>query len=98
MRKRKRKSKDEIYSRCKVQRNKSSCRWISRYIINSKYRVWKCTLQVISIFSKSKNAGVIVGAKAPIILTSRADNEENKLNSIALRVLMAARLNNRGIH
>lgn len=42
-------------------------------------------------FSKSKNAGVIVGAKAPIILTSRADNEKTKLNSIALGVLMAAK-------
>lgn len=42
-------------------------------------------------FSKSKNAGVIVGAKAPIILTSRADNEETKLNSIALGVLMSVR-------
>ena len=43
-------------------------------------------------FSESKNAGVIVGAKAPIILTSRADNEETKLNSIALGVLMAAKV------
>ncbi|MGL5312488.1 MAG: phosphate butyryltransferase [Peptostreptococcaceae bacterium] len=43
-------------------------------------------------FSKSKNAGVIVGAKAPVILTSRADNEESKLNSIALGVLMAAKV------
>lgn len=42
-------------------------------------------------FSKSKNAGVIVGAKAPIILTSRADSEDTKLNSIALGVLMAAK-------
>lgn len=42
-------------------------------------------------FSDSKNAGVIVGAKAPIILTSRADSEETKLNSIALGVLMAAK-------
>jgi phosphate butyryltransferase len=42
-------------------------------------------------FSETKNAGVIVGAKAPIILTSRADSEETKLNSIALGVLMAAR-------
>lgn len=42
-------------------------------------------------FGKSKNAGIIVGAKAPIILTSRADNEETKLNSIALGVLMAAK-------
>lgn len=39
--------------------------------------------------SKTKNAGVIVGAKSPIILTSRADNDEAKLNSIALSVLMA---------
>lgn len=43
-------------------------------------------------FSESKNAGVIVGAKAPIILTSRADSEETKLNSIALGVLMAAKV------
>lgn len=42
-------------------------------------------------FSDSKNAGIIVGAKAPIVLTSRADSEETKLNSIALGVLMAAK-------
>ena len=42
-------------------------------------------------FSNTKNAGVIVGAKAPIILTSRADSEETKLNSIALGVLTAAK-------
>ncbi|SKC35596.1 phosphate butyryltransferase [Maledivibacter halophilus] len=42
-------------------------------------------------FSGSKNAGIIVGAKAPIVLTSRADSEETKLNSIALSVLMAAK-------
>ncbi|OPJ54683.1 phosphate butyryltransferase [Alkalithermobacter paradoxus] len=42
-------------------------------------------------FANAKNAGVIVGAKAPIILTSRADNEETKLNSIALGVLTASK-------
>ncbi|WP_432666816.1 phosphate butyryltransferase [Wukongibacter baidiensis] len=41
--------------------------------------------------SDTKNAGIIVGAKAPIVLTSRADSEETKLNSIALGVLMAAK-------
>ncbi len=41
-------------------------------------------------FSNTKNAGVIVGAKAPIVLTSRADSDIAKLNSIALAVLMAA--------
>ncbi len=35
-----------------------------------------------------KSAGVIVGAKSPIVLTSRADSHETKLYSIALSVLM----------
>lgn len=35
-------------------------------------------------FAKAQCAAVIVGAKAPIVLTSRADSEETKLNSIAL--------------
>ena len=41
--------------------------------------------------AKAENAGVIVGAKAPIVLTSRADSDIDKLNSIALAVLMAAK-------
>ncbi len=43
-------------------------------------------------FANAKNAGVIVGAKAPIILTSRADSEESKLYSIAMGVLSASKL------
>ncbi len=35
-------------------------------------------------FAKAKCAAVIVGAAAPIVLTSRADDDETKLNSIAL--------------
>jgi phosphate butyryltransferase len=35
-------------------------------------------------FAKAKCAAVIVGASAPIVLTSRADDDETKLNSIAL--------------
>lgn len=35
-------------------------------------------------FAKAKVAAVILGAKAPIVLTSRADSEESKLNSILL--------------
>lgn len=44
----------------------------------------------LTFFANAKSAGLIVGTKAPIVLTSRADNEEAKLNSIALAVLMAA--------
>ncbi|SCZ02843.1 phosphate butyryltransferase [Alkaliphilus peptidifermentans] len=43
-------------------------------------------------FANAKNAGVIVGAKAPVVLTSRADSEEAKLYSIALGVLCAAKM------
>lgn len=43
-------------------------------------------------FANAKNAGIIVGAKAPVILTSRADSDEAKLYSIALGVLSAAKL------
>lgn len=41
--------------------------------------------------AKAKTAGLIVGTRAPIVLTSRADNNEAKLNSIALGVLMASK-------
>ncbi|MBU5674805.1 phosphate butyryltransferase [Alkaliphilus sp. MSJ-5] len=43
-------------------------------------------------FANAKNAGLIVGAKAPVVLTSRADSDEAKLYSIALGVLCAAKL------
>lgn len=42
-------------------------------------------------FARGKNAGIIVGAKAPIVLTSRADSDITKLNSIAIGVLMASK-------
>lgn len=48
--------------------------------------------KTLGFLANAKSAGVIVGAKAPIILTSRADSEEAKLNSIALGVLMAAKM------
>lgn len=38
----------------------------------------------------AQNAGVIVGAKAPVVLTSRADSDEAKLNSIALALMIAS--------
>ncbi len=45
----------------------------------------------LTILANAKSAGLIVGTRAPIVLTSRADNEEAKLNSIALAVLMASK-------
>lgn len=42
-------------------------------------------------FAHAKNAGIVVGAKAPVVLASRADSDETKLNSIAIGVLMASK-------
>ncbi len=46
--------------------------------------------KTLSFLAGARSAGIIVGAKAPIVLTSRADDDDSKLNSIALGVLMAA--------
>jgi phosphate butyryltransferase len=42
-------------------------------------------------FARAKNAGILVGARAPVVLTSRADSDEAKLNSIAIGALMASK-------
>lgn len=44
----------------------------------------------LTFFANAKNAGLIIGTKAPIVLTSRSDTEEAKLYSIALGVLAAS--------
>jgi phosphate butyryltransferase len=46
--------------------------------------------KALSFLGGARSAGIIVGARAPIVLTSRADDDDSKLNSIALGVLMAA--------
>jgi phosphate butyryltransferase len=39
---------------------------------------------------RAESAGIIVGARAPIVVTSRSDSAAGKLNSMALAVLCAA--------
>lgn len=46
--------------------------------------------KTLSYFASAKSAGVIMGASAPVVLVSRADSHENKLNSIALGSVIAA--------
>jgi phosphate butyryltransferase len=43
----------------------------------------------MTYFANGKSAGIIMGAKCPIVLVSRADTHEAKLNSIALGCLVA---------
>lgn len=40
-------------------------------------------------FAGFKTAGVVAGAKVPLIMTSRSDSAENKLNSIVMSVLQS---------
>ena len=42
-------------------------------------------------FAGSNVAGIIMGASAPMILTSRADSSDTKFNSIALACILAER-------
>lgn len=45
--------------------------------------------KAMEYFGKARKAGIIMGASAPIVLTSRASSDESKLNSIAIAVLTA---------
>lgn len=44
----------------------------------------------ITYFAEGKSAGIVMGAKVPIVLVSRADDHETKLYSIALGSTVAA--------
>lgn len=46
--------------------------------------------KALTYLASADNAGIILGAKAPIVLTSRADSDKAKLNSIALSVLVSS--------
>jgi len=46
----------------------------------------------IVYFAKARIAGVIAGAKAPVVLTSRSDSRQSKLDSIAFSAVFAAGL------
>lgn len=46
--------------------------------------------KTLTYTTSAKNGGLLVGTSAPVILTSRADSHEAKLNSIALAALVAS--------
>lgn len=49
--------------------------------------------KTMTYMAKAESAGIIMGAKVPVVLTSRADSYETKLNSIALGSVIAANSN-----
>jgi phosphate butyryltransferase len=48
--------------------------------------------KALTYIAKAESAGIIMGAKAPIVLVSRADSYSSKLNSIALGSVIAANI------
>ena len=52
------------------------------------YEVGNGIGKAMTYFAGAKLAGIVVGAKAPIVLVSRSDNAEAKLLSIALAAMM----------
>ena len=53
------------------------------------YEVGNSLGKAMSIFGQAKHAGIIVGAKVPIVLASRSDSAETKLASIAFGAVVA---------
>ena len=53
------------------------------------YEVGNALGKSMNYFAGAKSAGIIMGAKVPIVLVSRADNAENKLLSITLGSVVA---------
>ena len=47
------------------------------------------TTETVEVVGNTPLAGIVVGAAAPVVLTSRADSPANKLNSIALAVVVS---------
>lgn len=54
------------------------------------YEVGNGIGKAMTYFSAARSAGIIVGARVPIVLTSRADPAQTKLASVALGKLVAA--------
>jgi phosphate butyryltransferase len=48
--------------------------------------------KAVTYFSDAQIGGIIAGARAPVVLTSRADSSQTKLNSIALAVVASRKM------
>lgn len=56
------------------------------------YEVGNGIGKALTMFANARNAGIILGAKVPIVLVSRADSADSKLASIALGSVLSARM------
>ena len=61
-------------------------------ILAPDYQVGNGISKAASLFGGARTAGIILGAKAPVVLVSRSDSSDSKLASIALGGLLAHRM------
>ena len=61
-------------------------------ILAPDYQAGNGISKAASLFGGARTAGIILGAKAPIVLVSRSDSSDSKLASIALGGLLAHRM------
>lgn len=60
------------------------------YIIMPSIEAGNIFYKTLVLLGKAKSAGIITGTSVPIILTSRSDNSDTKLNSIVLAAMAAS--------
>lgn len=58
-------------------------------LVVNKIEVGNTLCKSLFIFGKARSAGLVIGARQPIIMTSRSESVDAKVNSIALAVLLA---------
>jgi phosphate butyryltransferase len=74
---------------CKHKGYKGEGGGIADIILVPYYEVGNALGKSLTYFAGAKSAGIIMGAKVPIVLVSRADSSESKLLSIALGSVIA---------
>ncbi|MFH1862791.1 MAG: phosphate acyltransferase [bacterium] len=60
-------------------------------LVTNKIEVGNALCKSLFIFGQARSAGLVIGAKQPIVLTSRAESVDAKVNSIALATLLVKR-------
>ena len=65
------------------------CKVVGRSLVVPDLEAGNMLAKQLSFLAGAEAAGVVLGARVPIILTSRADSASSRLASCALAVLMA---------
>ena len=66
-----------------------SCAGEADILLVPNYEVGNAMGKAMSVFAHAPNAGIVLGAQAPIALVSRADSARSKLTSMALGCILA---------